>query len=115
MTTKRARPIRKLLSFSEKEWEAIERRMKLADARSFDEFGRAALLESKIVVRRDSVVQSREVGAELARIGNNINQIARSVNTEHTTTLEEMRATRALVREVQQTIEEAIQKADRDE
>ena len=115
MTAKRERPIRKMLSFSEQEWASIERRMQLADARNFEQFGRSALLESKIVVRRESLFDHHELGAELNRIGTNINQIARNVNTEQTTTLEEMKATRAMVREIQTAIETAREQADRDE
>lgn len=115
MTAKRERPVRKMLSFSEQEWASIERRMQLADARSFEQFGRTALLENKIVVRRESLFDHRELGAELNRIGSNINQIARNVNTEQTTTLEEMKATRAMVREIQSVIETAREQASRDE
>lgn len=115
MNAKRERPIRKMLSFSEQEWADVERRMTLADARSFEQFGRSAILENKIVVRRESLFDSRELGAELNRIGNNINQIARSVNTEHTTTLDQMTATRAMVREIQAAINEAIERASRDD
>lgn len=115
MNAKRERPIRKMLSFSEQEWADVERRMTLADARSFEQFGRTAILESKIVVRRESLFDSRELGAELNRIGNNINQIARNVNTEQTTTLEQMKATRAMVGEIQAVVEEMREQANRDE
>lgn len=115
MTAKRERPIRKMLSFTEQEWASIERRMQLADARNFEQFGRTALLENKIVVRRKSLFDHRELGAELNRIGNNINQIARSVNAEQTTSLEEMQATRAMVREIQDTIEKSREEAKRNE
>lgn len=111
----RSRPIIKSVAFSEVEWEAVERRMTLAGDPSFGDLARQAILENKIVVRRESPFDSRELGAELSRIGNNINQIARSVNTEHTTTLEQMTATRAMVREIQAAIETAIEKSARDE
>ena len=114
MTTNRARPIRKLISFSEQEWESVERRMQISGARSFGDFGRRTLLENEIRVRKVTF-DPNSVGAELNKIGSNINQIARNVNAEQTTTLEEMRATRALVREVQQVIEEAIARSERDE
>lgn len=114
MTAKRERPIRKMLSFSEQEWADVQRRMELAEARSFDQFGRTAVLDNKIVVRRASMFDSHELGAELNRIGSNINQIARAVNTEHTTTLEQMKATRELVREVQRVVEQARAEAQHD-
>lgn len=102
----RSRPLRKRLSFSEREWETVQRRMKLAGAQSFEDFARRAILDQEIVVRQVAF-DPKPIGAELARIGNNINQIARLVNTESVTTLEEMKATRALVREIQELIERA--------
>ena len=103
---KRTRPVRKILSFSVGEWETVQRRMQIASARSFEDFARRAILDQEIVVQRIAF-DPQVVGAELARIGNNINQIARNVNTEAVTTLDEMRATRALVREIQAVIERA--------
>lgn len=80
--------------------------MQLTNARSFGGFARRAMLDTEIVVR-PIAFDPKPLGAELARIGNNINQIARLVNTESVTTLEEMKATRALVREIQALIERA--------
>lgn len=102
----RSRPVIKSVAFSTGEWKQVERRMRLANSRSFGEFARRAMLDSEIVVRRVAF-DPKPLGAELARIGNNINQIARNVNTESVTTLEEMKATRALVREIQALIERA--------
>ena len=47
MNAKRERPIRKMLSFSEQEWADVERRITLADARSFEQFGRTAILRAR--------------------------------------------------------------------
>lgn len=45
---------------------------------------------------------------ELARIGDNVNQIARHVNTELGVTFEDMRATRVLSTQVQVSISRAL-------
>lgn len=102
----RSRPVIKSVAFTEGEWERVERRLRLTASRSFGEFARRAILDQEIVVRQVAF-DPKPLGAELARIGNNINQIARLVNTESVTTLEEMKATRALVREIQALIERA--------
>ena len=47
--------------------------------------------------------------AELSRIGNNINQIARQVNTDDVVTVEQMRATRELLGQVQRAIDAATE------
>lgn len=102
----RNRSTRKGVSFTPEEWEAVERRMRLAGSQSFDAFARDVLLSSKVKVVRIPF-DPAPLRADLARIGNNINQIARQVNIEETTTLEQMRDARKLLREVQRVIEEA--------
>ena len=108
---KRARPVRKLVSFSDVEWATVERRMTLANVSRFDEFARRTILDSEVKVRKVTF-DPRPLGAELARIGNNINQIARLVNIESVTTYEQMQATRVLVLQIQQAIEEARKAAE---
>lgn len=104
----RARPVIKSVAFSAGEWERVERRMRLTDSRSFGDFARRAILDQEVVVRQIAF-DPKPLGAELARIGNNINQIARLVNTESVTTMDDMKATRAMVREIQTLIERAAQ------
>lgn len=104
---KRSRPVIKSVAFTEGEWERCMRRVQLAGASSFGEFARRAILDQEIVVRQVTF-DPKPIGAELARIGNNINQIARVANTESVATLEEVKATRALVREIQALIERAV-------
>ncbi|MGO2520380.1 MAG: plasmid mobilization relaxosome protein MobC [Microbacterium sp.] len=102
----RSRPVRKRVSFSDQEWETIERRMLLSDARSFEQFARTVMLEAEVVVRKVAF-DAAPLRVELSRIGNNLNQIARHVNEEDRVTYEEMRAARALIVEVQQVINRA--------
>ena len=108
---RRARPVRKLVSFSDSEWAAVERRMSLAEASSFEQFARRAVLDGEVKVRRIAF-DTALIGAELSRIGNNVNQIARLANTESVATMEEMKATRALMREIQALIERAVKEAE---
>ena len=77
--------------------------MTAAKDRSFDSFARRACLESEVKVVRQSF-DPQELRAELARIGNNVNQIARQANVEQTSTEEQVRAVKALLREIQTVI-----------
>ena len=103
---KRKRDHRKAVSFSAEEWEQVQRRMELAGSQSFDGFARSVLLTARVEVNR-STFDPTPFRADLARIGNNINQIARNVNVHDATTTEEMIETRKLLRQVQQVITEA--------
>lgn len=108
---KRSRTRRKLVSFSDREWETIERRMLMTEARSFEHFARAVLLDAQVVVKQVTF-DPAPLRVELSRIGNNLNQIARHVNEEDRVTLEEMRAARALIREVQGILNRAAGEAE---
>lgn len=110
-TDEKPRSIIKTVSFPAEQWPAIERRFHLSGETNFSRFVRSAILDTEIRVRQIAF-DPAPLGAELARIGNNINQIARLVNSESVTTLEEMKATRALVREIQALIERAAKEAE---
>ena len=104
---KRSREVFKGLWLSDAEWKRVERRMELAEARTFAEYARRALTEGKIVVRRVAF-DPAPLRVELSRIGNNINQIARQANTESVATREDVKAARALLGELQGLIEKAL-------
>ena len=53
----------------------------LTEASSFDEFARRTILDGEVKVRKIAF-DPAPLGAELARIGNNINQIAHAVNRD---------------------------------
>lgn len=103
---KRKRDHRKAVSFSAEEWEQVQRRMELAGARSFEGFARSVILTARVEVRRSSF-DPTPLRADLARIGNNINQIARNVNIHDGTTMQQMVETRKLLRQIQQVITDA--------
>lgn len=103
----RSRPVRKAVSFSASEWQRVERRMEAAGARKFEPFARAAVLEGEVRVQRVAFDPS-QLRVELSRIGNNVNQIARHVNTDDVVTYEEMRAARMLLVQVQALITAAM-------
>ena len=102
----RRRLIIKSVAFSAGEWEAVERRMTLANLR-FGALARRSILDGNITVKRVAFDPVR-FGAELGRIGNNINQIARQANTESVATREDVKAARALLGELQGLIEKAL-------
>lgn len=102
----RRRPIIKSVAFSAGEWEAVERRMTLANLR-FGALARRSILDGNITVKRVAFDPVR-FGAELGRIGNNINQIARQANTESVATREDVKAARALLGDLQGLIEKAL-------
>ncbi len=104
---KRSRGVFKGLWFSDEEWRRVERRMRIAGASDFAKFARPALLDGEIRVERVAFDPS-VVRAELSRIGNNINQIARHVNTEDAVTFSEMQAARAMLRQVQALLDESM-------
>lgn len=102
----RRRVVRKMVSFTPEEWERVERRMEAARARTFDAFARGMLLEGTLKVVKVAFDAS-VLRVELSRIGNNLNQIARKVNVDDGATVEEMRAARLLLRQVQEVITRA--------
>lgn len=102
----RSRGVFKGLWLSDAEWKRVQRRMKMVEATTFAQYARTALTESKITVRRVAF-DPAPLRAELSRIGNNINQIARHVNTDDATSMEEMRAARQLLGQIQHVIESA--------
>lgn len=108
---RRERPIRKMVSFSEAEWERVEARMTVANDRSFDSFSRRACLESEVKVVRQAF-DPQELRAELARVGNNVNQIARLANIEQESTSEQVRAVKGLLREIQTVILEEFRRIE---
>ena len=103
---KRSRDVHKSLWFSKAEWERVQRRMQIAGMTDWSKFARATVLDGEVRVERVAFDPS-VLRAELARIGNNVNQIARHVNAEDVVTFDEMRATRELLRMVQKLIEDA--------
>lgn len=108
----RERAMRKLVSFSPAEWDRISRRMEAAGAGSFDAFARDVLLEARVKVIR-MPIDPASVRAELSRLGNNLNQVARQVNMEHGTTVDEMRAARRIMGEVQEVLNNEVKRMDR--
>ena len=98
-TAKRSRSAPKSGSRCSAEWSWLVRSLSMASPRS-------VLLTARVEVNR-STFDPTPFRADLARIGNNINQIARNVNVHDATTTEEMIETRKLLRQVQQVITEA--------
>lgn len=86
--------------------------MKASNARSFDGFARDALQSAKVKVVQLPFDPS-EVRYELSRIGNNLNQIARKVNTNNATMAEDMRGARKIMREVQEILTEQVKRGQR--
>ena len=78
-----------------------------AGARKFEPFACAAVLNGEVRVQRMAFDPS-VLRVELARIGDNVNQIARHVNAELGVTFEDMRATRMLSTHVQVSISRAL-------
>ena len=100
---RRRRPVVKSVAFSDDEWADVQRRMALTGAHSFGEFARAALIDQELTVRRYAFDPS-DLRTDLSRIGNNVNQIARSVNVDDAASYEQMVATRRLLKQLQETL-----------
>lgn len=103
MSVNRERPVRKAVSFTGAEWQRVSERMEISRDASFDAFARRACLESEVKVVRQTF-DPQALRAELARIGNNVNQVARQANIEQEATAEQVQEIRALMREVQRVV-----------
>ena len=67
--------IRKTLRFSQKEYEKINEELQNANI-TFSDFARSAILKKKIILPIE-----KDLLYELNKIGNNMNQIARAINS----------------------------------
>ena len=74
--------IKKTVRFSETEFTEIEQKL-IEHQLTFSEYARSALLDKKIHSKNniESIYQNKKIIEELNRIGNNINQIAKSLNS----------------------------------
>lgn len=76
----RKRKIAKKVMLTEQEAEQIEKNMNETGIETFGDYARKMLLDGYIVKADFSAV--REVAHQLSKIGNNVNQVARRVNTD---------------------------------
>lgn len=97
----------KTLRLSDAELLAVERRMKVGGFGSFSAYARQVLVDGELRVTQVAY-DPRELRSELARIGNNINQIARSVNIESSLAASEAVAARKLMQDVQRLLSAAL-------
>lgn len=67
--------VRKTIRFSESEWQKIQEQISKSET-TFTEFARSAILRKKIKLPIE-----KDLIRELNAIGNNLNQIARAVNS----------------------------------
>lgn len=102
----RTRTVGKSLWFSDAEWDAVQARMAAAGIDSFSTFARVMLLNGEVRVDRSRHDASRILAA-LAPIGNNINQIARQVNTEKHVHLDQLERVHELMRSVQSLLRDS--------
>ena len=93
---RRARPVMKMVYFSETEWRDIQDIMSAIGVESFSGFARKMILNGRVLVN-SRPMDAQRVRAMLAPIGNNINQIARHVNVEQVLYLEDLQAVRGLM------------------
>ena len=93
---RRARPVMKMVYFSETEWRDIQDIMSAIGVENFSGFARKMILNGRVLVN-SRPMDAQRVRAMLAPIGNNINQIARHVNVEQVLYLEDLQAVRELM------------------
>lgn len=107
----RRRQVLKAVYFDESEWVRAQEIMAEGGWGSFSDFAREMILNRTVVVnnRRLDVVGLR---AALSPIGNNINQIARKVNTSNLASLEQLEAVRLLLENVEAIVEAYIREGD---
>lgn len=107
----RRRRVFKGVYFDESEWGRAQEIMAEGGWGSFSDFAREMILNRTVVVnnRRLDVVGLR---AALSPIGNNINQIARKVNTHNLASLEQLEAVRLLLENVEAIVEAYVREGD---
>lgn len=107
----RRRRVFKAVYFDESEWVRAQEIMAGGGWGSFSDFAREMILNRTVVVnnRRLDVVGLR---AALSPIGNNINQIARKVNTSNLASLEQLEAVRLLLENVEAIVEAYVREGD---
>lgn len=107
----RRRRVFKGVYFDESEWVRAQEIMAGGGWGSFSDFAREMILSRTVVVnnRRLDVVGLR---AALSPIGNNINQIARKVNTSNLASLEQLEAVRLLLENVEAIVEAYVREGD---
>lgn len=103
----RERPIQKLFWINESENQAIRRKMGEAGIRNFSTFARYMLLTGRVqVINFEELSKLRQ---EINRVGVNINQIARQVNTNEEASREELVAVLEKLQEIEELIEGKIE------
>lgn len=105
------RPHFKGIRLSDAEWAAIQRRMEVGGFTSFSAYARHVLVHGDLRVTRIAY-DPRQLRAELARIGNNINQIARTANVESYLAAEEAIKARRLMQQVQKLLTDAARRVE---
>ena len=109
----RERPIQKLFWINESENQAICRKMGEAGIRNFSTFACYMLLTVRVqVINFEELSKLRQ---EINRVGVNINQIARQVNTNEEASREELVAVLEKLQEIEELIEGKIEEAEKGE
>ncbi|WP_313715656.1 plasmid mobilization protein [Arsenicicoccus bolidensis] len=101
-----ARPHFKAVRLSDQEWADVQRRMEAGSFTSFSAYARSVLVHGELRVTTVAY-DPRDLRAELARIGNNINQIARMTNVENYLAADQAVQARRLMQQVQKLLTEA--------
>lgn len=101
-----ARPHLKAVRLSDQEWADVQRRMELGGFTSFSAYARSVLVHGELRVT-NVAFDPRDLRAELARIGNNINQIARTANVESFLAADQAVQARRLMQQVQRLLTDA--------
>ncbi|WP_223312924.1 plasmid mobilization protein [Streptococcus sanguinis] len=109
----RERSILRRFFVNENEDQAIRRKMGEAGIRNFSTFARYMLLTGRVqVINFEELSKLRQ---EINRVGVNINQIARQVNTNEEASREELVAVLEQLQEIEELIEGKIEEAEKGE
>lgn len=103
---RRERSVSKGVWFSEAEWVRVQERMEAARFSSFGTFARVMCLNGEVRVD-ESRFDVERLLVELAPIGNNVNQIARYVNTHRAADADSLDQIKGLLREIQDLVRRA--------
>lgn len=109
----RSRPIQKLFFVSPEENFLIQKRMMEAKTENFSFFARCMLLDGEIKVFNFEEIKNLRMA--INRIGHNINQIAKQVNTDEQANLETLTSVLQVMNEIKQLAEQSISLAEQKE
>lgn len=107
----RSRPIKKEFYVDEEENEYIKQRMQKANVTNFSAFARFMMITGEIIV--NNFEELRQLRVAINRIGVNVNQIAKRVNENDATDMNDIAEVLSLLQDIENEVNVTIKKYER--